>query len=80
MVTFKTRERMAISPAFMIQKGDFKLILPRIATSPLYDMLYNVKTDRYVSSLALRGAQRGWQSTSHDQLMLLQDLRLVTFW
>jgi choline-sulfatase len=41
-------------PAFMIRKGDFKLILPRIASSPLYDMLYNVKTDRYVSSLALR--------------------------
>jgi arylsulfatase A-like enzyme len=32
-------------PAFMIRKGDFKLILLRIATSPLYDMLYNVKTD-----------------------------------
>lgn len=37
-------------PAFMIRKGDFKLILPRIAKSPLPDMLYNLKTDRYVST------------------------------
>jgi arylsulfatase A-like enzyme len=34
-------------PAFMIRKGDYKLILPRIADSPKFDMLYNIKDDRY---------------------------------
>ena len=41
-------------PSFMIRKGDFKLILPRLATSPRLDMLYNIKTDRCVSTLVLR--------------------------
>jgi arylsulfatase A-like enzyme len=34
-------------PAFMIRKGDYKLILPRIAKSPKFDMLYNINDDRY---------------------------------
>jgi arylsulfatase A-like enzyme len=46
-------------PSFMIRKGDFKLILPRLATSPRHDMLYNIKSDRYVSTLALREACYG---------------------
>lgn len=34
-------------PAFMIRKGDHKLIMPRIASSPKFDMLYNIRDDRY---------------------------------
>jgi choline-sulfatase len=35
-------------PAFMIRKGPYKLILPRVANSPALDMLYYLDRDPYV--------------------------------
>jgi arylsulfatase A-like enzyme len=39
------------APGFSIRKGQFKLILPRKATSTVIDMMYDLRTDPYVAIL-----------------------------
>jgi arylsulfatase A-like enzyme len=64
-------------PAFMIRKGDYKLILPRVANSPKFDMLYNIKDDRYECSFF--GTKDTISTPTHNVSTLL-GLRYRTFW
>jgi choline-sulfatase len=45
---YKNTRKYGQKNAFMVRKGPYKLIVPRVANAPILDQLYNLNSDPYV--------------------------------